>query len=365
MILVIKKIEKIAMIGLPVLVVLFIFIWAGKSKQPIRNEIDSSTMESQSASDLWWQGESTSDTTVKDNSVPDGYVKVPGEDNLYMVLNDDNTVKEYVLRTIAEDGSSNWEIFNKNISSIMTHVEGDMYKYIKGDKVFYFKYIEKDDGTYTVEYVENYEENTENTIKEEVVRESRYEDGFIVVYETVIIKTYNAAGELINTRTEGPNVVSKSKDENGTDAKKEWLNSVYAETTYKYDYKDSISNILIGLINTKREELGKSAYSTDSSSVETLMAKTSAADLLSHDFNYESDFFKKLEKYYPNYNILTLTVPHSIGNTAEKVAEFIHSQFDGNEDACKIMYGSTYTNAAICVVNTDEGYLVVEIYNVK
>lgn len=359
-----RKLEKIAMVGLPILIIVFLIIWASKSKQPIVNDITTGYSVEQSSSNIWWQGEEET-SAIKDNSIPDGYVKVPGEDNLYMVLDENDKVKEYVLRTIAEDGSSNWELFNKNISSIMTHVEGDIYKRETKDKTLYFKYIEKDDGSYTIEYIKDYEENTENTIKEEVIRESRYEDGFIVVYETVIIKTYNSAGELINTRTEGPNVVSKSKDEDTMDVKREWISGEYAKKSGKCDYKENISDVLMGLLNTKRKELGATAYTSDAQSVETIIAKTAAAELLSNDFNYNSEFFSKLDKYYPNYNILSLTVPHSVGNTNEEIAEFVHKQFDGNEDACKIRYGTKYTNAAICVVNADEGYFIVEIYNIE
>lgn len=356
-----NKLVKIAMVVLPILVLIFIFIWAGKSKQPINNTITTAYNIELSSQDMWWSN-TEEDTSVKE-VLPDGYTKVPGTDNLYMVLDNNNKVKEYVLRKYNNDGSSTWEIFNKNISSIMTHVEGNIYKYKDGDKIMYFKYTEKENGEYTLDYVEDYEESTENTVKEEVIRETKYEDGFVVVYETIIYKTYNSSGELINTRTEGPNVVSKTKEDKETDKNKEWLNGMYAKLSGKYDYRDSISNILMGLLNTKRKELGATAYTTSDSSTETLLAKTCAADLLNNGFDYNSDFFKEVENRYPYYNIISLTVPHSVGKSDKEVAEFVQSQFNGNEDACKIRYSTNYTDAAVCIINTDEGYLIVEIYN--
>lgn len=357
----IKKVEKIAMIGLPLLVLIFIFIWAGKSKKPINNTITTAYNNELSSANEWWTN-AEEDTSVKE-VLPDGYTKVPGTDNLYMVLDDNNKVKEYVLRKRNEDGSSTWEVFNKNISSIMTHVEGNIYKYIDGDKTMYFEYTEKENGEYKLEYIENYEENTENTIKEEVIRETKYEDGFVVVYETIIYKTYNSAGELINTRTEGPNVVSKSKDEASSDTKKEWLNGKYASMSGRYDYREEIADTLMGLLNTRRQELGATAYTSSDSSTETLLAKTCAAELLNNGFDYNSDFFKEVESKYPYYNIITLTVPHNVGGNDKEIAEFVQKQFNNNEDACKVRYGTSYTDAAVCVVKADEGYLIVEIYN--
>ena len=354
----IKKIEKTAVSVLGVLVMIFILVWAGKSKKPIDNSITENT-KGTAVESVWWEQNET-EIVTKDASIPDDYIKVPGTDNLYMIIKEDK-VTDYVIRTIKDDGSSDWEIFNKNISSAMTHVEGDIYKYIKDGQILYFRYIENEDGTYSVEYVQDYEENTENTVKQEVIRETKVENGFIVVYETLVYKTYNSAGELINTRTEGPVVVSKTKEPDISKENWEWINTLYNEKCENIKYEAGIESALLELINENREKKGNSAFTSNNSSEEKLISKVAAADLLTHDMDYNSDFFTELEKKYPNYNMVTVFIPAS-GNDAE-IAQFINEQFDTYDNAIKIRYGNAYKKIGITVANTGNGYFVIEIYN--
>lgn len=352
------NLKKLLMIIIPILFFIFIIIWAGKSKVPTNIETSEKQTESTSA---WWSGDEET-TENKDINIPNNYEKVPGTENLFMEIEDDK-VKNYVLRTIETDGSYTWQIFNENIPAQMQHVEGDIYKYESKDGTMYFKFTKKADGTYDYQYVEDYKENTENVIKTEVVRESKQEDGFIVVYETTIYKTYNSAGELINTRTEGPNVVSRSKDVNTADVKKDWLNSIYLSQCVNLDYVNNAENILLGLINSERAKAGFSEFTQTKDDVLYKIAQTAAGNLISTDFDYESDYFKQLEKYFPNYNIIALTLPLDLAIDENAVAVTVNDQMMKNEYSKNIRCSNVYTKCSVAIVKTDKGYVCIEVFN--
>lgn len=355
------KIIKVIAVLIPILIVIFIIIWANKSREPV-NDATTERIETLKATNVWWNKE-TDATSIVDMSIPDNYIKVPGTSNLYMITDSDDKVTDYVIRTINEDGSSGWEIYNSNISSLLSHVEGNVYKYVKDNVTYYFEYSENTDGTYNLDYLENYEEDTSNTVKTESVRETKYEDGFVVVYETVIYKTYNAAGELINTRTEGPNVISRSKETGVDSAKLEWLNGIYNEYCTGMEYMDEAAKVLTGLINSNRTAAGQTEFITDDNSVEILIGKIAAAELIKNGFDYNSECFTMLEKYYPNYNIITLTLPASVGEDEDTIAKLVNDEFMKNESATAIRCGSIYSKCGVAIAKVDSGYVAVEIYN--
>lgn len=354
-----SRIAKYGIIIIPVLIILIIIMWVQKA--PTKQNVPTNlTKESDS---VWWGATSESETS--DVSIPSNYIKVPNTDNLYMVVDDNNKITEYVLRKIEDDGSSSWQLFNKNVSSIMQHIEGNIYKYTNDDEILYFEYVEKDDGTYDLKLKEDYVEDNKTTTKHESIRETKKENGFFVVYETIIYKTYNSAGELINTRTEGPNVISKTKDIEADDVKMSWLQDEYTKYCSKTDweYSNDIENHLFGLINSMRSNYGYTEFVEDNEGLEKLISKVAGGNLLSNDFDYDSDFFKQLEKYYKDYNIITLTVPLDIEETDVKIAECINNEIKKNDYSNSILLSAVYQKLGISVIKTEKGYLVVEIFN--
>ena len=178
-----------------------------------------------------------------------------------------------------------------------------------------------------------------------------------------IYKTYNSAGELINTRTEGPAVVSRSKETGADNAKLDRLRDIHAKYCSGMKYMDEAEDILIGLINSERVKAGCTEFTTDDASAETLISEIAAAELIRNNFNYNSECFTQMEQYYPNYNIITLTLPASAGDDAATISKLVNDEFMKNKDAVEIRCGKAYTKCGVAIAKVESGYVAVEIYN--
>lgn len=105
----------------------------------------------------WWNLAPNQVPTVVDDwkidpEIPDNYIPVPGEDELYMVIDENGNIKEYRHRTKQADGSWVWETVNPDIPAGYIPVEGleNVYKVIdENGNVTYVKYIRNDDDTFT------------------------------------------------------------------------------------------------------------------------------------------------------------------------------------------------------------------------
>ena len=88
---------------------------------------------------------------ILDPEIPQNYIPVPGEDELYMVVDDDGKIEKYRQREQQEDGSWIWNDVNPDIPEGYIPVEGleNVYKVTDKDgKVSYYKYIRNDDDTF-------------------------------------------------------------------------------------------------------------------------------------------------------------------------------------------------------------------------
>ena len=144
-----------------VLVLAFIGVWVTKSKTPANRA--GSYENGYSNEQAWWTIDvDTSEVDTKwklDPEIPDNYLPVPGEDELYMVIDENGNIIKYRKRTQQADGTWVWEDVNPDIPENYEPVEGleDVYKVTYEDgTVKYYKYIRNDDDTYAfVEVDEN------------------------------------------------------------------------------------------------------------------------------------------------------------------------------------------------------------------
>lgn len=142
-----------ALIILFSLMIVFSGSWFFKDKTP-QHRSDALAANQEVA---WWnlmpnQKPVASDDWRIDPEIPDNYVPVPGEDELYMVIDEDGKIKAYRHRTKQQDGSWLWETVNPDIPAGYIPVDGvkDVYKIIDADGTErYVKYIRNDDDTFT------------------------------------------------------------------------------------------------------------------------------------------------------------------------------------------------------------------------
>lgn len=144
---------KKAVIILMVLVLVFTGTWIFKDKSP-KIRVDAAAVNGET---VWWTTKPNekpvaSDDWTIDPEIPENYVPVPGQDELYMEIGEDGKILHYRHRTKQADGSWIWETVNPDIPEGYEPVEGleNVYKVTdENGNVIYVKYIRNDDDTYT------------------------------------------------------------------------------------------------------------------------------------------------------------------------------------------------------------------------
>ena len=146
--------NKIVLVFLSLLTI-FCGTWIFKSKTPLNRQADTAQNLSN-----WWSSDDrindldnqVSEEWYLDPEIPENYVPVLGEDELYMVVDDNGKIVKYRRRIKQEDGTWIWQDVNPDIPDNYEPVEGleNVYKVTGADgKVHYYKYIRNDDNTFT------------------------------------------------------------------------------------------------------------------------------------------------------------------------------------------------------------------------
>lgn len=177
------------------LVFCFFGVWYYKINAPVSRP-DEYQEGTQSEAGVWWDSsvvKSESSKWTLDPSIPLNYIPVPGEDELYMVVDTDGKILSYRKRKKQIDGSWEWEDVNPDIPEGYEPVPGlkNVYKVTKNGKVKYYKYIRNDDDTYAfVEVDKNGKEIRKDTDATKI-------DGRHVKISGNIYKRLNENGVLI------------------------------------------------------------------------------------------------------------------------------------------------------------------------
>lgn len=158
---------KKALIVLLALVLVFAGIWIAKSKTPAERPDSYATGLTENA---WWNislgTEGVDSEWILDPEIPDNYIPVPGEDELYMVVDENGNITKYRHRTQQEDGSWVWEDINPDIPDNYEPVEGleNVYKVTAEDgSVKYYRYVRNEDDTFAFVEVDQYGNDINDT----------------------------------------------------------------------------------------------------------------------------------------------------------------------------------------------------------
>lgn len=141
--------KRLALITLA-LVAVFFSAWRYRVSTPV-NRPSNLASGQQTA---WYEGNYTAPTADDewkiDETIPDNYIPVPGQDELYMIVDDTGKIIGYRHRTKQSDGSWVWEDVNPDIPDNYesTGIK-DVYKVTGADgTVKYVKYVRNDDDTF-------------------------------------------------------------------------------------------------------------------------------------------------------------------------------------------------------------------------
>lgn len=139
-------------------VVAFCGTWIFKSKTPIQRNDDTTNLSNDGN---WWNQESTQLSTANevsdewkiDPEIPDNYIPIPGEDELYMVVTESGNIEKYRHRyhKDGDDKTWYWVDVNPDIPEDYEPVLGleNVYRVSNADgTVSYLKYIRNDDDTF-------------------------------------------------------------------------------------------------------------------------------------------------------------------------------------------------------------------------
>lgn len=138
----------------------FLSCWMYKINTPV-NRPDEYADGYDPDAGAWWNTGSVKvdDDWKLDPEIPLNYIPVPGENELYMVIDNDGKIIGYRQREQQIDGSWLWKDVNPDIPDNYEPVEGleNVYKVTSEDgTVSYYKYIRNDDDTFAfVEVDEN------------------------------------------------------------------------------------------------------------------------------------------------------------------------------------------------------------------
>lgn len=134
-----------------VLLSAFFIIWGIKLRTPINrpeNTDDGTVL-------AWYEqnalAPNVGEQWILDASVPDDYIPVPGEDNLFLVIDENGNIVKYVKGTKNEDGKWSFEEVNPDIPNNYELVNGttNLYKVTEPDgTVSYYLYVRNEDGSY-------------------------------------------------------------------------------------------------------------------------------------------------------------------------------------------------------------------------
>ena len=134
-----------------ILITAFVVLWAVKANIFVRRPDN----EKLSVTTPWYKmGYSATVTESEwsiDPTIPENYVPVPGEEELYMVIDATGKIESYKHREKQSDGSWKWSDVNPNIPDYYEKVVGreNLYRVKQEDGSFeYFLYVRNEDNTY-------------------------------------------------------------------------------------------------------------------------------------------------------------------------------------------------------------------------
>ncbi len=394
-----------------------------------------------------------------DPTIPENYIPVPGEENLFMIVDTTGAITGYQKRTMQEDGTwawsdatpdipDNYELVKDNLYKV-TNAEGgvsyylyirnedDTYCFVQSDEngtpyydgtdadIIASNYIHEDDNIYSV-YNDNgvkegYAERKKNKDGKYVWKESKKpkkkkttentqvaenttednkkviagntpntetpttanndgtytvtekssntvtEDGYTIIYETIVYNTYDANGKLLYTKQEGPYEVSRKKASasetpNATNIK-ESLDEEFARVSAQVTYDTTKATEILTKLNAERANQGLTTLKMDTNSESYKLACIRAADMAIYNYSSsESPLYGTLEKMVARWKCTTANSSENVWRTSNKTADEIHSRFQAYDGSRNVRMSASYTEVGIAVVEQDGQLYIAEIY---
>lgn len=441
------------------LLTVFAVSWGVKAKTPINRP--SNLQEEEETP--WYESRYTSkvsDEWTLDPEIPLNYIPVPGEDELYMVVDDNGNITGYRHRIKQSDGSWLWEDVNPDIPDNYVKVDGleNVYKCTNADgTVSYFKYVRNSDDTFAFVPVDEngkplddgkdaskiednyvhvdgniyavYDDNhvrmgyrervkqsdgsyiwkecaapstsagsdglanilnkqtassggitsqgssnsqkTQNADGSYTVTETstdtQIEDGYSVIYQTTVYKTYDSKGNLVSTKKEGPYEVSRTKSGNSATPDKSRIASTLdgelSRVSASVTFDTQKAKEVLTKLNAQRKSNGLAALSMDTNSESYKLACIRAADMAIYEHSSSSSpMYGTLDSMVSRWGLSSTHASENIWKASSKCASEIHTRFQANSGSNKIRMSNGYSQVGIAIVEKNGQTYIAEVY---
>lgn len=392
--------------------------------------------------------------------IPDNYEPVEGLENVYKVTNEDGTVKYYKYIRNDDDTfafvevDSKGNVLNKNrdattIDGKHVHITGNIYSLLDDHGVIigYDKRVENDDGTYSwvdttlpkvsdidslagdfslpntgtmnagsldtsdinkmaqqmadansaaangssdtydvnvtvnpgsftppgmtditpdTPTVINNQDGTHTEI--EIVKETKNIDGWTSTYETYVKKTYDDAGNLISTISEGPyevdtrqNITKETDPVQGnTNQKQDTLSGEISRVAGSYSYKTDLGKEVFALLNAQRTKNGLSALTMSDTAMQ--IAKLRAADMAGYDTSSETlPTYGSLGAMLSDYKVTSTAPGENLWKSISRSADDIHTRLQAIDSSRKTRMNSNVTQYGIAIAERNGYFYICEV----
>lgn len=299
------------------------------------------------------------DTPVGDE-IPPNYIRIEGT-NVYAVYNEYGVLIGYKERVYNEaTGQYEWintekpeknNDYTYSLEDITTPTPqpgGDIYIIDGGRETVEDGYIEREQKTTT-----------------------QQENGWTVVYETIITKKYDKNGNLVSTKKDGPTEVNRFPTTSVSTEilpsnegyKENSLDNEYIRITNGLTYDTEKENELYATLTAQRVKDGIPVITPDTNGTIYKLARMKAADMAKNGTKTEaSKLYGTIKTMCEYYGISGEIYENIWAAPAGKTAADIHLKFQANAASYAIRMNQNVTSAAISIISTNEGVFVVELY---
>ena len=213
----------------------------------------------------------------------------------------------------------------------------------------------------------NNEDGTHTEI--EIVKETKNIDGWTSTYETYVKKTYDDAGNLVSTISDGPYEVNSEKNitketepvQGDLSQKQSTLDGEVARIAGNYSYKKDIESEVFSLLNAQRAKNNLSTLTWSDTAYK--IAQLRAADMAGYDTSSENlPTYGSLGAMLSDYSVTSPAPGENLWKTVTRTSDEIHTRFQAVDSARKARMGEQITQYGIAIAEVNGYFYVCEVF---
>ena len=313
------------------------------------------------------------DKKEKGDQIPENYVHVTG--NIYAVYNKHGVIIGYKERKVKKDGSYYWVNCKKpketkeNDQNVVDGTAGKKKK--KSSSGSTYQEPSNKGSSPSVSKAPSKTEKTKNKdggyTQKESYTETKVEGNYRITYQTTVTKKYDAKGNLISTKKNGPYQTGKMRILEGSSSApdrsvcKNTLSEEASRVKARVSFQTSMETKLLSALNAERRSEGLNVLHKNSKAYQ--IAQCRAADMAVYDYvDYDSYLYGSLSSMLKKYGVSSDNPGENIWKTVHKDVDDIHARFQAVSGSRKTRMSASRSQAGIAIVKKNGYYYVCEIF---